>query len=354
MRPKRKSRTFTLEFSNLSMGKTILITGAGGFIGSHLVEKALAEGWDVWAGVRASTSRQYLQDPRLHFVDLPYSDNSALRAALLRHKKDYGAWDVVINNMGVTKTRRAADFERINCGYVKRLVEALRLTDMIPSQFVLMSSLSAWGPIHESDGLPIRLDDTPHPNTAYGLSKLHAAQFMKSQSDIPYLIFYPTGVYGPRERDYYLMFKTVRAGFDFVPGLRPQRITFIYVRDLVDCIFRAIGAGKTRREYIVAEGQSYTSSEFRRCIQTELHRRFCLPVKVPLWLLKAVNYTAGWLAGRTGRVSTLNADKYRIMAQRNWDADISAIREELGFEPAWSLREGVRETCAWYKANHWL
>lgn len=332
----------------------ILITGAGGFIGSHLVEHALSLGHEVWAGVRPSTSREFLTDERIHFIDLAYHDRELLRQQLLQHEQEHGGWEVIINNMGVTKTTNVNDFERVNCGHVQRLVEALRLTDTMPSQLIVMSSLSAWGPIHEREDRAITLSDTPHPDTAYGLSKLHVAQFLKAQSDVPYVIFYPTGVYGPRERDYYLMFKTVRSGFDFVPGLEPQHLTFIYVSDLVECIFRAIERKVTRREYIVAEPRSYTSSEFRRYIQHEFGQRVCIPVKVPLCLLKVVNYTAGWMAKRLGQASTLNADKYRIMRQRNWKADISAIREELDYIPPTSLEQGVRETMAWYREHGWL
>jgi nucleoside-diphosphate-sugar epimerase len=83
-------------------------------------------------------------------------------------------------------------------------------------------------------------------------------------------------------------------------------------------------------------------------------RRWVLPVRIPLPLLRAVNYTAGALATAVGRVSTLNADKYRIMAQRNWTCDTSALRQELGYEPQWSLERGVEETYAWYRGQGWM
>jgi nucleoside-diphosphate-sugar epimerase len=336
------------------MARSILITGAGGFIGSHLVEQALAEGWEVWAGVRRTTSHAWLTDPRIHFIDLPYAHPEGLVETLRQHKLQHKPWDVVIHNMGVTKCRRPEDFETVNCTYLQHFVTALRTCGMIPQRFALMCSLSAYGPIHETDGRPIAIDDTPHPNTAYGRSKLHAAEYLKAQADVPSLIFYPTGVYGPRDADYYLMFRTVGAGFDFIPGLQPQRITFIYVRDLVQAIFTAIASSPAYRQYIVAEGAEYSSTEFRRYIQAAMGRRWVLPVRVPLWLLRTVNYTAGALAKAMGRVSTLNADKYRIMAQRNWTCDTRPLRQELGYTPQWSLQRGVEETYAWYREQGWL
>ena len=337
-----------------SSHKQILIAGAGGFIGSHLVQYALDHGWAVWAGVRSSTSREFLSDPRIHFIELPYGDPQKLRSALLEHKTERGSWDVIINNMGVTKTNDARDFERINYGNVQRFVEALKLTEMLPSQFILMNSLSAWGPVHEKDKLPISLSDTPHPNTAYGLSKLHVASWMKQQDDVPWTIFYPTGVYGPREKDYYLMWKSIKAGIDFVPGFKAQHLSFVYVKDLVEAVFRSINRSKIHREYIVAEPHTHTSSDFRCCIRQSLSMPHCLSLRVPLWLLKAVSYTAGWLAARAGHQSTLNADKYHLIAQRNWQADISAMQEELDYTPATTLEEGVALTTAWYKENNWI
>ncbi len=337
-----------------SSHKQILIAGAGGFIGSHLVEYALEHGWSVWAGVRSTSSREYLSDPRIHFIELPYNDPHALRSALLEHKTERGPWDVVVNNMGVTQTLDARDFERINYGNVQRLVEALKLTEMLPSQFVLMNSLSAWGPIHEKDGVPISLADTPRPDTAYGLSKLHVASWMKQQEDVPWTVFYPTGVYGPRDKDYFLVWKCVKAGFDFVPGFTPQRLTFVYVKDLVEAVFRSIDLGKIHRQYIVAGPHTYTSSDLGRCIRQSLSLSRVFTLKVPLWLLKAVNYSAGWLARRAGHSSTLNADKYHLMAQRNWQADISAMQQELGYTPSTSLEEGVALTSQWYKENNWI
>ena len=334
--------------------KQILITGAGGFIGSHLVERALDDGWAVWAGVRSTTGREYLHDPRIRFLELPYDDPSALRSVLVEHGRERGPWDVVVHNMGLTKTTDVQLFERINCGHVQRLVEALRLTEMLPRQFILMSSLSAFGPIHEADGLPIALGDGPQPDSAYGWSKLHVARWLMAQPDVPYVIFYPTGVYGPRDRDYLLMFRTLRAGFDFVPGLRPQRLTFVYVRDLVEAVFRAIDLGRTQREYIVAEPRAYAPAEVRRLACRELGRRWAMPLRVPLWMLRAACSAAGWIAARAGRASTLNADKYHLLAQRNWQADVSALQADLGYVPQTPLAEGFRETVGWYKEHRWL
>ena len=164
----------------------------------------------------------------------------------------------------------------------------------------------------------------------------------------------PTGVYGPREKDYYLMMKTIKFGFDFSVGYRKQLITFIYVRDLVKVIFLAIDKGVKQRGYFISDGGAYTSTQFRKYIASAMGKRFVIPIRLPLVFLKIVSYCAEFFASLTGSASTLNRDKYNIMKQRNWICDITPLQKELGFEPDYPLEKGVYETVNWYKKSGWL
>lgn len=334
--------------------KKILITGAGGFIGGFLVEKAINKGYETWAGVRNSTSREYLTDEAIQFIDLSFHNTGLLIKELTDLKHRIGKWDLIIHNLGVTKCTDQADFDKINFEVVKNFSEALIVADMIPEQFILMSSLGSFGPGDEENMSPINLKQKQNPNTLYGTSKLKAENHLRSLAAFPFVIVRPTGVYGPREKDYFLMIKTIKSGFDFVPGFRPQRITFIYVKDLVNCIFQIIDKGVVRKEYLVAEGVDYSSSDFRRFVQQELNQKWVIPITIPLWLLKGVSLIAERIAQLAGKPSTLNSDKYKIMKQRNWICDISPLKEELDFTPSYSLQKGIHETVRWYKENGWI
>lgn len=336
------------------MTQRILVTGAGGFIGGYIVDEAIARGYETWAGVRKSTSHEYLTDERITFVDLDYGHPERLRSQLLELKARMGGWDYIIHNLGATKCRDKRDFMRINHDYVRNFVDALIACDMVPQKFVYMSSLSAWGKGDEKHHTPIKLTDTPCPDTAYGKSKFAAEEYLQSLPDFPYIVLRPTGVYGPRERDYYLMMKTIKGGFDFGVGYSKQLITFIYVKDLVQAIFAAATATVSRRAYFISEERAYTSQEFRRYVAAALGKRCVVPVVIPCWMLWVITGVSEVIMKLTGKTYTLNRDKYRIMCQRNWVCDTSATREELGFVPQYDLERGVNEAVAWYKEHGWL
>ncbi|MEG0463216.1 MULTISPECIES: NAD-dependent epimerase/dehydratase family protein [Bacteroides] len=333
---------------------SILITGASGFIGSFIVEEALRRQFSVWAGVRASSSKKYLKEPGIRLLELDFAHPHRLKTRLSEHKDAHGAFDYVVHCAGVTKCKDKGEFDRVNYLQTKYFIDTLRELDMVPRQFIYVSTLSVYGPVREKDYQPIRECDTPAPNTAYGLSKLKAELYIQSIPGFPYVIYRPTGVYGPREADYFLMAKSIRRHLDFSVGYRRQDITFIYVRDMVEAIFLGIDKGVSRRAYFLSDGGVYSSRSFSDLIQKELGNPMVIHVKCPLIVLKVISLLAEFIARLSGKSSTLNSDKYKIMKQRNWQCDTTPIREELGFVPGYDLERGVRETIAWYKKEEWL
>ncbi len=337
----------------------ILITGASGFIGSFLCEESLKRGMETWAGMRAHSSRRWLTDERLKFATLDMTDVERLKGQLSAYKSEIGRWDVIIHAGGATKCLKREDFNLHNYVCTKNLVESLQALEMMPSQFLYVSSLSVLGPIREQQNVDgtyndMLSSDTPVPNTAYGESKVKSEAYLKGIEGVT--IFRPTGVYGPRERDYFMMAKSIKQHVDFAVGYKKQVITFVYVRDLVGAIFSAIGkagvaSGKT---YLVSDGHNYDSRAFSDLIQKELGVKCVLHIKAPLWLLRIISAVAEGISKLTHQPSTLNGDKYRIMCQRNWQCDISPLKKDLGFVPEWPLERGVKECMEWYKGNKWL
>lgn len=367
----------------------ILITGASGFIGSFLCEEAFNSRMDVWAGIRSTSSKKWLQNEDYNFQTLDMTNRDVLHSQLARFKETHGKWDVVIHAAGATKCLNTEDFDTNNYDCTVNLVEELKELNMIPKLFVYMSSLSVLGPIKEEKKVqrkkkngqkpeteepstqtsgktsvyePLRSTDEPQPNTAYANSKSKSENYLKCLGyEFPYVIFRPTGVYGPRETDYFLQFKSIRNHVDFSVGFKPQELTFVYVDDLVGAIFAAVrkvldeGIGKLNHKiYHVSDGDVYSSRMFSDYIQKEIGTTHVLHIKAPLFILKMVCAVSQWFAGIRGKVSTLNNDKYKIMSQRNWNCDIEPLKEDLDFTPKWNLQRGVKETAAWYKSHGWL
>ena len=344
----------------------ILITGASGFIGSFIVEEALRRGFETWAAVRKSSSKEYLQDERIHFVELNLSSKGQL-VEQLRDKN----FDYVVHAAGVTKCLNRLDFHRINTEGTKNLVDALLEVEMPLKRFVFISSLSIFGAIREQQPYEeIKETDTPQPNTEYGRSKLEAEKYLESVSSrVPYIILRPTGVYGPREKDYFIIAKSIQQHSDFAVGYKRQDITFVYVKDVVQAVFLALEVGDCKsptaetesatrspigRAYFLSDGQVYQSATFSNLIHEELGRPWWIRITAPVWVLRIVTFFGEYIGRMTGKVTALNNDKYNILKQRNWRCDIQSAIEELGYQPTYNLEQGVKETIQWYKDHHWL
>lgn len=332
--------------------KRVLVVGAGGFAGGFIVAEGLRRGYEVWAGVRESTSRQWLADPRIKFLNLDFSRPESLAAALSTALPAGEKWDYIVYNLGATKVTRYADFSRINYDYLRHFTTALKSAEMVPEKFLYMSSLSAMGPGDEKGYTPFNETMIPMPNTKYGASKLKAEMWLEMDG-MPYIILRPTGIYGPRDHDYFLMFKSIGKGFDFSVGFRKQLLTFIYVEDLARAAYEALGKAPAGETYNIAEPQAYTQKQFRDIACRAIGCR-AIGVRMPLWAVKMVSVIAEKWGVLRMKPSTLNRDKFNIMKQRNWCADISKARRDFGFSPQVDLQEGVRRSIEWYRKEGWL
>jgi len=335
------------------MGKRILITGASGFIGSYLCEKGIALGYEVWAGMRKSSSKKYLQNPAIQFIELNFENKDTLRAQLLKFNQEHGKFDFIIHNAGCTKAPRNEDYRNINFVNTKNFVDILLETDNNPEKFIFTSSLAAYGPGKENSTEPVMLNQTPKPINLYGKSKLEAEQYLRKIPSLNCIIMRPTGVYGPREKDYFTVFKMINRHTEAYIGSDKQCLTFIYISDLVNAYYLAIEANIRNTSYFLSEDKWYYTHEFYALVKKSLDKK-SVKITVPLILVKAIAGINDFIGKISGKYPTLNNDKLGILKASNWICETDNIKSDLNFEAQYNLEIGIEETALWYKKEGWL
>ena len=330
--------------------KKILITGASGFIGGFLVKQALKQGFEVYAGVRESSDLSNLEDPRINFFKMYFASKHILKQSII----SIGKFDYIIHNAGVTKTCNNKMFDVVNYKYTRNLIEALYETNLIPKKFIYISSLAAFGPGTEKPIVPISNLSKPNPISQYGISKLKAEEFIKSQRKFPYVILRPTGVYGPGEKDYLVMYKSINKGIETYIGTKEQNISFIYVKDLAKLVLNTLSSNIVKKSYFVSDLNSYTSIELNRIVKKELNKK-TITLVFPVALIKIIallNEKISCLLQK--KPSTLNREKFKEISQKNWLCDSNDLVVDFGFKPEYNLQTGIHETIEWCKKENLL
>ncbi|MEY3367073.1 MAG: hypothetical protein RI973_228 [Bacteroidota bacterium] len=330
--------------------KKILITGASGFVGSHLVEESLRRDLEVFAGVRASSSRDFLRDERIRFVELNFADTAQLANAVKTHRFDY-----IIHNAGIVSAPRPEDYWKVNCEYVKNFANAILAAGHQPEKFTFISTAASYGPASPDDLTDFITEDRePRPINTYGKAKLEAERFLTQLHDFPYVILRPTGVYGPREREIFTFFQFINRNIEAYIGFRRQHLALVYIKDLVRVALDATTtAAVTQKSYFVSDGRYYAQRDLGAAARKILRKR-TLRFHIPATLIRSVAWLMEQLYKNSGSYPALNLEKVRILESINWKCDIEPLREDLNFQPQYDLEEGLAETLAWYKENGWL
>lgn len=329
--------------------KKLLITGASGFVGGFLAEEASARDFEVHCAVRKTSDTSVLDQLDVKLVYLDFEDVEGM-THLLRE----GRYDYIIHNAGLTKSKSADAYYRVNDQYLRHLIAAIRKADLQLDKFLFVSSLAAYGPVdHQPDRL-VSESSVPHPVTHYGRSKLAAEQYLKAQEDIPYIIIRPTAVYGPREYDLLTVYQTIAKSLELYVGLGQQRLTFVYVRDLVRVMMDVLLSDLEYRSYFVTDDQSYTAPEMNQLVKSALGQKWTIPIRLPIFVVKLIAHASEFLAGLSGKYPTLNVEKVNELKARDWSCDIKALQSDVGYAPQYDLNKGLQETIKWCRKENLL
>ena len=327
------------------MSERVLITGASGFVGFHLIEAALKNGLEVFAAVRKSSKVEHLKDLNIQYAYSNFNSVEALTAEIEQNKYDY-----IIHAAGVTKANSAADYDAVNTGYTVKLAKAAVASGRI-KKFVFVSSLAAVGPLTTVEGT-LNEDHPQVPVTAYGHSKKRAEEELKKFTSLDYVILRPTAVYGPRDKDILIVLKQFAGRFEPYIGKIDQYLSFIYVKDLAQACILALTKGH-RTAYLISDGQRYDRYQLAN-ITKRLLKVSTLKIHLPVGLVRVIAGIAEGVSRITKKPSALNVEKLNELTAVNWICSIDKAERELSFSPKYDLNRGLEETLKWYKENKWL
>ena len=337
------------------MKPNLLITGASGFIGSHLIEEALLQGYKVFAAIRPSSKFAYNNHPDVQVVYLDYGEATALSNHLIQLKERFGKFQYIIHNAGTTRSKTIDGFNLVNHIYPQNLLKALQQADIIPDKFILVSSMAAFGPGDAKTMHPITTHQKMNPISEYGHSKKLISNYLIKQTKIPYTIVYPTAVYGPKDKDFIEFVKLINKGFEPYLGLYKQMISMVHVKDLASAIVGLLTKAPDNTQYIISDTYNYNKKELGNIVKSVLQKK-TFQISIPLppimgiaWLIeKMYNIVA------PGKMPLLTREKINEISCATWSCDAQDVWNTLEARPFFNLQTGMENTIEWYRSNKML
>jgi len=326
------------------VGERVLVTGATGFIGSHLVDELLWKGYEVTALIRESSDLRWLRGKRLDYL---YGD--LLVKGKLPSLKGFAH---IFHLGGATKAVRRRDFYRTNQEGTERLIAAARRVRGL-KRFVYLSSQAAAGP---SPFERMQTEaDPPCPVSPYGKSKLQGEEaVLRCRDKFHVTVLRPCAVYGPRDTYMFEIFKRISKGHMPLLGKEPIFLSFCYVEDLVQALLLSIQRKHPSGEvFFIADGGKYSLDSFADVVSSALKVKLGT-IHIPVWAAWFYASAAdGWGFVRR-RPASFSRNKCAEASQRNWVCDIGKAKKKLGFRPRFRLEAGVKVTLQWYQEKGWL
>ncbi len=325
---------------------TSVVTGASGFVGSHLVDYLLAKGHKVKCIIRETSSKRWLENKPVEIFSTGLFDKEGLEEVL----KDA---DYLFHIAGVVKSKTEEGYFKGNVETTKNLLDVLLEVNPSIKRVVISSSQTVCGP--SLGGKPVNEETPENPITTYGRSKLEQEKIAKSYMDkLPITIVRLPAVYGERDTEIYQVFKTYKMGLMTLVGFDNKKLNLIHVADAVEGIYLSAVSEKSKGQtYFIASEKIYDWNEISKEIKKAFGRG-ALKIKIPHFLVYTVAAIAELFALFSNKAATFNLEKARDFVQPAWTCDVSKAINELGFRQRISLEEGMKRTIDWYREMKWL
>jgi nucleoside-diphosphate-sugar epimerase len=328
------------------MKNSILVTGGSGFIGSRLIEKLVDLDYEVTAILRKTSRRDHLPLDKIKIVEIDLTDYQSILDFFTLNSFDY-----IIHAAGITKALKKEDYFIYNTQTTKYLIDAIKKVSWKPQKFVYISSQAAHG-TYKKLQRPIKISDIHNPITSYGKSKLLSERYIDEHYRYPYVILEPTSVYGTGDKDFLIVMKLISKGIEGYIGKKPQRLSFIYVEDLVDAIISSISLPFTG-EFLISDGNEYIDEDLGKAVKNALGKK-TVKIRIPVAIAYIAAFFSTLFAQINGKPTAFNLEKMKELKAKNWLCDSTPFFNTFSFNPKYNLDKGVSETIKWYKENNWL
>ncbi len=324
----------------------ILITGASGFIGSHLADALHKKGHQLRCLVRTTSSLEWIKHLPVEYAYGTLFDTDALAKAVKNV-------DYIYHVAGLTKAKSREEYFQGNQIATRNLLDAALAANPTIKRFIHVSSQAAVGP--SAGGIPVDEQTPFHPITAYGESKMEAEKECLQRMDkIPITITRPPAVYGPRDKDVFAFFETMNKGLQPMIGFNNKEVSLIHVTDLVNGIVLAgehpKGIGQT---YFISSERFYNWKEIGE-ITARVMGKKGFRLRVPVSLVYTIAGISELYSAITRKAVLLNYEKAKDIVQDAWTCSIAKAKQGIGFAEQRTLEEGIRSTVAWYRERGWL
>jgi nucleoside-diphosphate-sugar epimerase len=325
--------------------KTVLITGANGFVGARLCRKFLDEGFQVVAGVRRTGDLSLLSGMQL---SLAYGDITEPESL----PEMASGVNYVVHNAGLVKARTRERFFKVNVEGTGNLFETIADFNPFIKRVVYVSSTAASGPVR--DKRPVLESDPPRPMTAYGESKVAGEEVALSYRDrFNVVVVRPTGVYGPGDKEILSFFKSVNRGIRPEIGDTNRLIHLIHVDDVCEAVYKAAMAEVASGSiYHIAEKKAYRMCQLLDLL-TAASGRKTHTLKLSANMFRKIAALSEWFMKLFGKTPMLTREKAEELLA-SWEFSTDKAKDELGFESAVGFDIGAKDTLAWYRKEGWL
>ncbi|MDR3253618.1 MAG: NAD-dependent epimerase/dehydratase family protein [Endomicrobium sp.] len=323
----------------------VLVTGANGFVGSHIVETLLEKEHHVVCALREKSNLRWIQSLPVEYRYGCFDDNKFLETVV----KDV---DVVIHCAGVVRAMSKDEYFKVNVKNTKNLCESILKVNSNLKKFIFISSQAAMGPSVSSSIR--RITDKENPVSDYGLSKLSAESEIKQIfcGKVPYTILRPAAVYGPRDKDIFIFFNLVHKHFRPVTTTK-RLLQLVFVKDVAKAVTTCLENEKTNNNiYYLANSTAHTWSEIGKIIGSSIDTK-TIPLIIPDFVFKFIGILAEIFSYIIRKPAVLNRQKIIEMIQEYWTADTKPAETDLNIEFT-SLEVGSRITYNWYLSNKFL